>query len=105
MFLYLKDLFFNPINNTGFLEAKLKNSNLKKHKIDGTYGKSKKNNIEEVCNSNFVETAFLDLSDEDYEFFKHCDAIEQESLIEEKLALTNLHFRFFLQTEIGKRYY
>lgn len=76
-------MFFNPADNTGYLASKLKNANVKKHRIEGTSKKVKKTVEKEIVLTE--ETNNLSLSQELWEFFKHCDAVEQESLIEKKL--------------------
>lgn len=63
----------------------MKNANVKKHRIEGTSKKAKNNSEEENVP---VETNVINLSQESYEFFKHCDAVEQEILIEKKLQET-----------------
>ncbi|XP_067643647.1 uncharacterized protein [Eurosta solidaginis] len=73
------ELFYNPIDNTGYLSSKLKNFNSKRRKTEG----KSEDIAEAVCASNDEN-----LSNEDIEFFKNCIVSEQRDTIKERLAKT-----------------
>lgn len=92
----MQDLFYNPKNNSGYLVTKQKNSNTKKHKVEGTYGSTKKQKL--TSNNDTDNESETELDEEDNIFFRNCIVSEHFDIIKKRLEKTvDVRSKIFLK--------